>query len=345
MDNDKQWLKHVDRVRLLLGIVLTASILLFFTLILWIKGGIDPYSVASKTAIQHAEKKADMFWHAPDISIVTDAKRRERIEYGRELIAHTAKYLGPQGSVADISNGLNCQNCHLDAGTKPFGNNYGAVAATYPKYRARSGSVESLEKRVNDCFERSLNGKPLDTASREMEAIVSYIQFIGSGVDPSSIPPGIGMKKIQLLDRAASPAKGKELYENQCAVCHGMNGEGRKQSLAGEYQFPPLWGEHSYNNGAGLYRLSNFAQFIHSNMPLGAAFDSPVLTEEEAWDIAAYVNSLPRPVKDLSKDWPNLETKPFDHPFGPFADPYPEHQHKFGPFKEIQAFYTKREKQ
>lgn len=106
-----------------------------------------------------------------------------------------------------------------------------------------------------------------------------------------------------------------------------------------EYQYPPLWGEHSYNDGAGLYRISNFAQFIRSNMPLGATFDNPILSEEEAWDIAAYVNSLPRPTKDKSSDWPKLDTKPFDHPFGPFADPFTEGQHKYGPFKDIQKFY------
>eukprot|EP01136_Pigoraptor_vietnamica_P006288 Opistho-1_new@39053 len=77
------------------------------------------------------------------------------IRYGRELIVNTALYLGPKGTVAQITNGMNCQNCHLEAGTKPWGNNYGAVAATYPRYRDRSGSLESIEKRVNDCIERS----------------------------------------------------------------------------------------------------------------------------------------------------------------------------------------------
>ena len=91
--------------------------------------------------------------------------------YGHELIAHTSRYLGPQGIVARTTNGMNCQNCHYDGGTRPWGNNYGGVASTYPKKRSRSGQVESIAKRVNDCFERSLNGKALDTNSREMRAI------------------------------------------------------------------------------------------------------------------------------------------------------------------------------
>jgi len=89
-------------------------------------------------------------------------EEKELVVYGRELIAHTSNYLGPKGSVKQISNGMNCQNCHLNAGTQPWGNNYFAVQSTYPKFRARSGTKENQIKRVNDCFERSLNGKALD---------------------------------------------------------------------------------------------------------------------------------------------------------------------------------------
>jgi thiosulfate dehydrogenase len=340
MDSAKEFLKHVDRMRWLVSFVFTISTSLFVFVILWTTGVFGRVKISSSVATVDvsSEDNNDIYWHAPDISLARHDQKSKSIEYGKELIAHTSRYLGPEGSLKHISNGLNCQNCHLDAGTKTFGNNYGAVAATYPKFRARSGHAESIEKRVNDCFERSLNGDPLDTASAEMDAIVSYMKFLGTGVDPDNLPEGIGMKKIELLDRAANPANGKQLYEAQCSACHSKNGEGVKQRGASEYQFPPLWGNNSYNNGAGLYRLSNFAQFIYSNMPLGATFDNPILSEQQAWDIAAYVNSLPRPEKNLSGDWPKIESKPFDHPFGPFADPYPEAQHKFGPFKEIQTF-------
>ena len=120
----------------------------------------------SASAIPASEERARpaaqaSFWRPPDILLVSDGSKVEEIRYGRELVAHTAQYLGPEGSVLKISNGMNCQNCHLDAGTKIYGNNYGAVASTYPKFRSRSGTVESVEKRVNDCFERSMNGKAL----------------------------------------------------------------------------------------------------------------------------------------------------------------------------------------
>ena len=68
-----------------------------------------------------------------------------------------------------------------------------------------------------------------------------------------------------------------------------------------------------------------------------ATHNSPTLTNEEAWDVAAFVNSQPRPKKDLSNDWPDISKKPFDHPFGPYTDGFTETEHKFGPYKPILA--------
>src|SRR6187402_2455369 len=126
----------------------------------------------NKTETTIAPRQAPpKLWVAPDTSTIPFTSEGKLIRYGRELIAHTAKYLGPNGNVKNMSNGMNCQNCHLAAGTKPFGNNYGSVASLYPKFRPRSGKMESVEKRVNDCLERSLNGKPLDSLSNEMQAM------------------------------------------------------------------------------------------------------------------------------------------------------------------------------
>ena len=263
------------------------------------------------------------------------AKEQALIRYGRELIAHTANYLGPKGSVARMSNGMNCQNCHLNAGTQPWGNNYGAVQATYPKFRERSGTVENQVKRVNDCFQRSLNGRALDSTSREMRGILAYIKWLGTGLPPKQIPRGAGLFKLKGLTRPADPGKGLALYTQKCQTCHQTNGEGLLADGGKNYTYPPLWGEHSYNQGAGLFRLSNLAGYVRYNMPLGATYEAPQLTDDEAWDLAAYVNSQPRPTGDISRDWPNLAGKPFDHPFGPFADPFSEQQHKYGPFKPI----------
>ena len=271
-------------------------------------------------------------WTGAGINQIPVTVEGDIIRYGRKLIENTAFYLGPRGTVAHISNGMNCQNCHLDAGTKPWGNNYGAVASTYPKFRERSGHSESIEKRVNDCLERSLNGHALDSSSKEMRAIVAYIKWLGNEIPKKIKPKGSGIMELPYLTRAADPAKGQTVYTSTCERCHGKNGSGQVNIDNTGYTYPPLWGNNSYNNGAGLYRLSRLAGYVKNNMPSPLTYHDPQLSNEEAWDVAAFINSQPRPTFDLSKDWPNIKGKPVDHPFGPYADSFSEVQHKFGPF-------------
>lgn len=283
---------------------------------------------------------ADSNWIAPSLFVDQELQGDERqlVMYGQDLIAHTARYLGPNGSVNAISNGMNCQNCHLQAGKRIDGNNYSAVFSTYPKFRERSGGMETIYKRVSDCFERSMNGIAPDSNSREYQAIYAYIKWLGKDVAKGSKPKGGGIPKIPYLERAADPAKGKIVYQNQCQSCHGADGQGQLNLAGNEYEYPPLWGDNSYNVSAGLFRLSNMAGYVYTNMPFNQAMPgNPKLSVEEAWDVSAYVNSMPRPQKKFEGDWPNIAKKPFDHPFGPYADGFSEQQHKLGPFKPILA--------
>jgi thiosulfate dehydrogenase len=300
-------------------------------------------NITSPAITKQGEVKKDklVYWTATDINTITDAKQKEQVTYGKELITHTSKYYGPKGSILQITNGLNCQNCHLQAGTAVFANNYGSVASLFPKLRARSGKIETVYKRVNDCFERSLNGKAIDTAGKEMQAIVAYINFIGSNVEKGKKAEGSGFKDLTYLDRAAEPQKGQSVYTAKCQSCHQPNGEGLFNADKTEYNFPALWGPHSYNDGAGLYRISNIAKYVKYNMPQGTTYRNPQLTDEEAWDVAAYITSQPRPHINEPKDWPDISKKPVDHPFGPYADNFPEQQHKYGPFKPISDLQKK----
>lgn len=279
-------------------------------------------------------------WTGPSANQIPVYSREngKEIYYGYELIARTAYFLGPKGTVMQISNGMNCQNCHLDAGTKPFGNNYGAVASTYPKFRERSGTMETIEKRVNDCFERSLNGKALDSSSREMQAIVAYINWLGEKIPKGEKPYGSGIMELAYPNKAADPERGRTVFTSKCVSCHGQDGQGLPKADGSGYDYPPLWGPHSYNIGAGLFRLSRFAGYVYNNMPNTVNWHHPDLSEEQAWNVAAFVNSQPRPGKDLSQDWPNISGKPVDHPFGPYADTFPEKQHKYGPYAPIAAW-------
>ncbi|MBC7884083.1 MAG: c-type cytochrome [Saprospiraceae bacterium] len=324
-----------------LVILLIGVILFFIYQIFNESGNINPWPEGDNNiplelvTETNFNKESAAFWQPSSIESLKGSALEAQILYGKDLIAHTAKYLGPKGSVAVISNGMNCQNCHLEAGTKIFGNNYGSVAATFPKFRDRSGSVESVYKRVNDCIERSLNGTALDTASAEMQAIKAYFIFLGKNVEKGTKVKGSGFRDLPFPEHAADPAEGKIVYAAKCASCHMLNGEGIMAASKDEYTYPPLWGRNSFNDAAGLYRISNFAKYIKTNMPLGATHLSTQLTDNEAWNIAAFVNSQPRPHKQTPFDWPDISKKPLDHPFGPYHDGFTERQHKYGPFKPI----------
>ena len=261
------------------------------------------------------------------------------VRYGRELIENTSYYLGPKGTVLQITNGMNCQNCHLNGGTVPWGNNYSAVVSTYPQFRARSGGIETIIKRISDCMERSLNGKAVDSNSKEMKAMIAYMHWLGDDIPKKNKPKGSGIMDIPLPDRAADPLKGKQVFINKCQRCHGADGQGKINLTGYGYEYPPLWGEHSYNTGAGLFRISRFAGYVKNNMPFGEVeYQNPQLTDEEAWDVAAFVNSQPRPSKIFKQDWPDISKKIFDHPFGPYDDSFSETQHKYGPFGPIKKY-------
>jgi len=295
------------------------------------------------TTLNQISKPAAI-WNAPNDSTIPAGKQGEMIRYGRELLAHTANYFGPKGSIAPISNGMNCQNCHSDGGTKLFANNYASVAATYPKFNPRAGQIASLSKRITECFERSLNGKAPDTTKKEVKAIIAYIEWLGQGVKKNSVIYGNAVEKLTFMDKAADPKQGKIIFMQKCQSCHGKNGEGILAVNKIAYTYPPLWGKHSYNDGAGMYRITKLAGFIKNNMPFGATYKSPLLTNEEAWNLAAFINSQPRPHRDPLKDWPKLNQKPIDIPYGPYADTFSEQQHKYGPFKPIIAMQKAIEK-
>jgi thiosulfate dehydrogenase len=262
------------------------------------------------------------------------------IRYGRSLIVNTSYYYGPRGRIGQITNGLNCQNCHLNAGTKAFGSNFATVSTRYPTFKERSGSIETINNKIEDCFERSLNGKQIDSNSREMKAMVAYLQWLGKDVKKGSHLEGSGIEELPFLNRPADIKKGEVVYTVKCKVCHGANGQGQLNATGLEYTFPPLWGPNSYNIGASMYRLSKFAGYVKNSMPLGVNRWQRI-SNEDAWDVAAFVNSKSHPFKDVSKDWPKLASKPFDYPFGPYADSlFLEKQRKYGPFKPIKDHYA-----
>ncbi len=281
-------------------------------------------------------------WTVPEVSALPRDARGQLIRDGRDMMLATYAHIGP--NVADAAkryagNNLACTNCHLDGGTKKFSLPLFGIYDEFPAYSARTGGPISIEDRINGCMTRSMNGRALPNDAPEMRAMVAYVEFLSTGVPKGEQLPGLGAGRMKELKRAADPVRGSAVYARLCAACHKPDGLGVLRDRGAPelgYMLPPLWGPDSYNDGAGMARLINFANFIHFNMPHGADYLNPQLTVEQAWDVAAYVLSQPRPKRaGLDKDFPDLLNKPVDAPYGPYADGFGEKQHKYGPFGPI----------
>ena len=286
-------------------------------------------------------------WKVPDAineeGYIDESKMPKDSEYsklvilGNKIINETAKYAGPQAKNPKdryAGNNLSCSSCHGNGGTNPNQSAFVGIYGRFPQYNARADKVISLEDRINGCFERSMNGRRLDNNAWQMRAMMAYMQWLSQGVPVGGNIEGQGLIKIGYLDRAADPKKGAHIYAEKCSACHGEKGEGMKNDGDGPYyMFPPLWGKDSYNTGAGMYRLIKAASYIKANMPKGDA----TLTEEEAYDVAAFINSQKRPVKPhRDKDFPDRRVKPLDMDVGPY-DPaekgrFSEKDHRYGPY-------------
>ncbi|MGZ5898970.1 MAG: c-type cytochrome [Reyranella sp.] len=280
-------------------------------------------------------------WKAPDIATADDDQIGRLVKYGYALFTDTASEIGP--GAPDVArrfsgNNLTCQNCHLQAGRQPYAMPLVGVWGQFPQYRAREGMVDTLESRINGCMERSMNGRVLPSESHEMRAFLAYMQWLSMGIPNGVKLVGAGTLRIKEPARKADLGHGAQVYFKTCAACHGTNGLGQRAQTGAGYQFPPLWGPDSYNNGAGMTRVLTTAAFAMYNMPFGTLFNAPVLKAEDAYDVAGYVNSHKRPEKaNLEKDFPVRHQKPIDTPYGPYADEFSLEQHKFGPFGPIRA--------
>ncbi|MHB1677452.1 MAG: c-type cytochrome [Sulfuriferula sp.] len=239
----------------------------------------------------------------PRFAAMLNSPHAEQLIYGMRLVTET-KVLLPH----NVGNSLNCTSCHLNGGTVANGSPFVGLAATFPIYAPRAGRTIDFKDRINACFKRSMNGKPLARNSRELEAMVAYSAWMQSNTKPRAPIPGRGVGKIS---KSIIPnlSHGKQIYQNQCAVCHGANGEGIK-AANGTYIFPPLWGNESFNIGAGMARTYTAAAFAKNNMPMANTLSFPLgqggLTAQEAVDVGEYFSHMPRPdFTDKGKDWPN----------------------------------------
>lgn len=297
---------------------------------------------------QPAGKSSPVTWQPKSLSSdLPSGEEGELVRYGHELIINTSAYIGPLARDASqrfAGNNLSCGNCHLNAGRKIGSGSFIGVATRFPQFRGRENKMGTLAERINGCMERSMNGRVLEENSREMKAMIAYMTWLSEDVPEDMEALYKGYKPITLPDVKADTSIGRKLYELKCSVCHGADGEG--QPIPGGtftgYVYPPLGGDDTFNDGAGMNRVITAAEFIKSNMPFGATYDAPQVTDEEAYHLAAYINTFKRPEKSNKEaDFPDKLLKPVSTPYGPWADDFPAEQHKFGPFQPIIAFYER----
>lgn len=285
-------------------------------------------------------------WKPPSIDRdLPKGKQGKLIKYGYLLTSESPKWMGPMvknSTMQYAGNNLACKNCHLDVGARAGSASWVGVTDRFPQFRGRENKIGTIENRINGCMERSMNGKKLPEDSHQMKAIVAYMEWLSEDVPDSRAKEFAGFPKIKIPEIAADPVLGEAIYVKECEVCHGDKGQGvwLSDSTKG-YQYPPVWGKDSYNHGAGMNRVLTAAQFIKGNMPWGqATWDNPKLTDEEAYHVAAYIDSFNRPLKaNTEADYPDIKLKPVSTPYGPWADDFPDEQHKYGPFQPIISFY------
>lgn len=242
-------------------------------------------SVATLQAAAPVHVTLPAFTPPPD-SAIPDDPFGALVREGREIFVHT-------GQVAKgyVGNGLSCENCHLDAGRLPNSAPMWAAYVRYPRYRAKNGKVNTFAERLQGCFRFSMNGKAPPADSEVIKALTAYSYWLATGAPTGKDLAGFGYP-TEGFKPAQAPdyARGAKVYASHCALCHGTDGEG--QQAAGGYVFPPLWGAESFNWGAGMGNVNNAAAFIKANMPFSRG---GTLTDQQAWDVAYYMDAHERP--------------------------------------------------
>lgn len=241
---------------------------------------------ASPPAAAAVRKPATGGFRPPPESAIPHNAFGAMVRQGESIFTHTRAH-----AAAYVGNGLNCSNCHLDAGRRANAAPLWAAWGMYPAYRRKNGHVNTYAERLQGCFRYSMNGKAPPADDPVIVALEAYSYWLARGAPTGVNLPGRGYPKTDFKPpQPPDFARGRKVFASHCALCHGANGQGQK--VAGDYVFPPLWGPQSFNWGAGMHQLDNAAAFIKSNMPLGRGGS---LSDQQAWDVAMFMDAHERP--------------------------------------------------
>ena len=221
----------------------------------------------------------------PPESAIPAGPDGDAIRRGLDIITNTR-----QAAPEYAGNHLRCANCHLDAGRTAGAAPLWAAYGNFPAFREKNGRINSFEKRVQDCFIYSINGKPPPLGGEVLLAISAYAGWLAQGQRIGVSPPARGFPAIAAPALPPDDARGRALFIEKCASCHGEDGQGLRDGDT--VVNPPLWGANSYNWGAGMAQVDKAAAFIRANMPLG---EGGSLSVQQVWDIAWYIDGQVRP--------------------------------------------------
>lgn len=241
------------------------------------QGGSNPPSRADGTD--------EVRFRPPSESTIPDDAFGELVRRGRAIFVDTGNK-APEY----VGNGMKCANCHLEQGRKADSAPLWAAYTMYPAYRSKNKRVNSYAERLQGCFRFSMNGKAPPADGEVIHALTAFSYWLAKGAPTGVALPGRGYPAVPQPRGGYDIAKGEQVYTAKCAICHGDDGQGQK--VGDDYAFPPLWGKDSYNWGAGMHRINTAAAFIKANMPLGKGGS---LSDEDAWNVAAFVNGHERP--------------------------------------------------
>ena len=237
----------------------------------------------------------------PSMDDVPEGELGESILRGFELVDDTSNVLrGKAASAEDgekLVNELSCTSCHAGAGLDSDVSSLVGMSAVYPMYIGRSGKIVSLQDRINGCMVRSMNGTKFEANDPDLNDMVAYMTYISEGIPVGAELEWRHQNSVEDMP-IPSVADGEKVYQQSCATCHAGDGSG-----TGSNTGPAVWGDGSFNDGAGIARLTKMAGYVTNNMPVGNVGS---LSEQEIADVSAFILSQDRPeFANHEGDWPN----------------------------------------
>jgi len=221
----------------------------------------------------------------PAADSIPDDAFGKLVRKGQDIFLYTTRYAGKY-----VGNNMNCVSCHLDAGRRKDAAPLWAAYVLYPQYRKKNGHVNTLAERLQGCFRFSMNGVMPPANGETIVALETYMFWLAKGAPTGVTLAGQGFRKLPKPPEKADYTRGQDVFGQHCVLCHGADGAG--QSVNGKMVFPALWGDNSYNWGAGMHSIATAAAFIKANMPLS---QGGTLTDQQAWDVAYFIDAHERP--------------------------------------------------